>query len=586
MNKRDWIVLAVIVNFGYSNHKNIMSRTGYSLGLVHSSLKKLVDGGFLDDEYRVTEKARLYMEETRPRRAVILAAGMGFRMTPINRHPKGLLQINGEPLIERIITQLKDVGVAEIYAVVGYQMERLEYLTDKYGVKLIYNYDFAKKDSLHSLRLAADKLSNCYIIPCSIWFANNPFNKYEYFSWYAIAEHTDEDSYVRLNRKLELIHTGDEGVGNAMIGLCYLREREAKMVGEQIVRLDRQRRYAKETWEQALFFGNKMITYARTMLGQSAYEINTYEQLRDLDGESRNLHSRRIDLISEVFQIKQDAITDISGLMKGMTNDLMRFSVDGNPYLLRVPGEGSNELTDRRQETDVYAAIHGKGFSDKVIYISPERGFKITEFWEEARVCDPGDEKDVAACIRFLRNIHGMKLEVNHSFNLAEKLEVYETLSDGHLFFSDYGETRKKIVRLIALLDTLAKDTRLCHIDPVSDNFLFVRDELYLIDWEYAGMCDPHIDLAMFCIYANYDKAAVDHVADLYYEGAASDQDRLLIYAYAAVAGFLWAVWCGYKDKMGVSFSEYAIRQYGYAKEFYRHAMELMDKLAPALLSG
>ncbi|MCL1804716.1 MAG: phosphotransferase [Clostridiales bacterium] len=578
--------MAVIVNFGYLNHKSIMSRTGYSLGLIHSSLKKLMDEGFIDDEYQVTEKARRYMEETKPRRAVILAAGMGFRMTPINRYPKGLLQINEEPLIERVIKQLKDVGVGEIYAVVGYQMERLEYLTDKYGIKLIYNYDFAKKDSLHSLRLAADKLSNCYIIPCNIWFANNPFNQYEYFSWYAIAEHTDEDSYVRLNRKLELIHTGDEGAGNSMIGLCYLKEEDAEKVREQIVRLDRQRRYARETWEQALFFGNKMITYARTMLGQSAYEINTYEQLRDLDSESRNLHSRRIELICDVFQTGQDAITDISGLMKGMTNDLMRFSVDGDPYLLRVPGEGSNELTDRRQEAEVYAAIKGKGFSDNVIFISPERGFKITEFWEEARVCDPSDDKDVAACIRFLRNIHGMKLEVPHTFNLAEKLELYERLSDGHLFFSDYNETRKKIVRLIALLDTLAKDARLCHIDPVSDNFLFVGDELYLIDWEYAGMCDPHIDLAMFCIYANYDKAAVDRVADIYYEGASSDQDRLLIYAYAAVAGFLWAVWCGYKDKMGVNFSEYAIRQYGYAKEFYRHAMELMDKLAPALLSG
>ena len=41
-----------------------------------------------------------------PRRASILAAGMGHRMVPINKTPKGLLTISGQPLIERIIEQL------------------------------------------------------------------------------------------------------------------------------------------------------------------------------------------------------------------------------------------------------------------------------------------------------------------------------------------------------------------------------------------------------------------------------------------------------------------------------------------------
>jgi len=40
----------------------------------------------------------------------------------------------------------------------------------------------------------------------------------------------------------------------------------------------------------------------------------------------------------------------------------------------------------------------------------------------------------------------------------------------------------------------------------VPDNFLFVekdgKEEIRLIDWEYAGMQDPHVDVAMFCIYS------------------------------------------------------------------------------------
>jgi thiamine kinase-like enzyme len=91
-------------------------------------------------------------------------------------------------------------------------------------------------------------------------------------------------------------------------------------------------------------------------------------------------------------------------------------------------------------------------------------------------------------------------------------------------------------------------------------------------------MCDPHIDIATFCIYADYDKDAIDRVADLYYEGATEDMDRIMIYAYAAATGFLWAVWCDYKDMKGVNYSQYAMKQYRYAKRFYRYAMQLLDK--------
>lgn len=40
---------------------------------------------------------------------------------------KGLLEVNGEPLIERIIKQLHEVGIQEIYVVVGFMKEKYEF---------------------------------------------------------------------------------------------------------------------------------------------------------------------------------------------------------------------------------------------------------------------------------------------------------------------------------------------------------------------------------------------------------------------------------------------------------------------------
>lgn len=580
MNKRDWIILAVLVNFGYDNLRSIVKRTGYSLGLVNTSLKKLLESGYVDSDFDITDKTRAHMTASKPKRAVILAAGMGLRMTPISNVPKGLLQIGGEPLVEHIITQLHKVGIREIYIVVGHMMESFEYLIDKYGVELIYDNDFANRDSLHSLSLAVEKLSNCYIVPCNVWFSRNPFNEYEYFSWYAVSEFIDDDSFVRLNRKLELVYTDDENGGNSMVGLSYLLEEDAEKLRTQLMEYVLHRKYNHEIWERALFTGSKMMAYARIMLGQSAYAIHTYEELRDLDSESQHLQSKRINYISTMFAIPEDEISEISGLFKGMTNRHMRFSVGGRPYLLRIPGEGSNEIINRHQEADIYSALKGKGISDIVTAISPDEGYKITEYWENSRNCDPTNIADVTACIRHLKKLHDMKLEVAHSFNIRERLERFETLRNSPPSFADYDATRAKVDVLFGLLDRLPADRCLCHNDVADVNFMFLENgDVYLIDWEYGGMCDPHFDVAIFCIFAEYSKEQIDQVIDIYFDGKTSDISRLKVYIYAAIGGFLWSVWSEYKANMGVDFGDYTIKQYRYAKRFYKHAMQLIEEI-------
>jgi len=585
MNKRDWIVLAVIATHGYDNLRMIAQRTGYSLGLISSSLRKLISGGYIDSEHCITEKAREHMAASKPERAIILAAGMGLRMTPISRVPKGMLQVNSKPLVEYIIEQLNDVGITEIYIIVGYMKESFEYLTDKYDVEFIYNQEFAQRDSLHSLYLAEDKLSNCYIVPANVWFSRNPFHEYEFFSWYAVSEYVDDDSFVRVNRKMELVYTEDENGGNSMIGLCYLLDEDAKNVRSRLGELTHQRRYNREIWERSLLDANKITAYARIMLGQSAYAVRSYDDLRELDSESQNLRSKRIKYISRMFEVADDEVTDISGLFKGMTNRHMRFSVGGKPYLLRIPGEGSNEIIDRDKEAAVYSALKGKGLTDIISFITPESGYKITEYWEGSRNCDPASDDDVRECIKHLKKLHDMKLEVAHSFDFLERLEWFETLRNCPPSFSDYDETRAKYLALLEMLGRLPSEKCLCHNDVADTNFMFVDGKVYLIDWEYAGMCDPHFDIAIFCIFMDYDKSRIDNVINMYFDDNASEESILKIYSYAAVGGFLWSVWSEYKRTMGDDFGDYTIKQYKYAKRFYVHAMQLAEKLGVATAS-
>ena len=576
MNSLKQDILNNLIKEPFINQRILAAQTGHSLGIVNRSIKELISEGYLDEEIRPTEKALREAKEKAPKNAIILAAGFGMRMVPINTEtPKGLLEIKGERLIECTIRQLHEVGITEIYVVVGFMKEQYEYLIDEYGVDLIVAPDYATKNNLHSLKTAADHLSNSYIIPCDIWCEKNPYSRNELYSWYMVSDLVDDDSTVRVNRKQELVVQKEQAGGNAMIGICYLLEAEAEIVRERLEELGRDSRYDGAFWEETLYQKDRMIVTARVVHAADAVEINTYEQLREIDSDSSQLQTDAIQVICQALGARPDEVTNITLLKKGMTNRSFLFSCKDKKYIMRIPGEGTDQLINRRQEAAVYQTIAGRKICDEIAYINPESGYKITEYLEGARVCDAENEEDLQKCMKKLREFHGQKLKVDHSFELFGQMEYYESLWEGTpSAYKDYEKTKEHVLQLKDYIEANAGEQVLTHIDAVPDNFLFVKEngkeEIRLIDWEYAGMQDPHVDIAMFCIYSLYKKEQVDHLIDLYFEGNCDERTRIKIYCYIAVCGLLWSNWCEYKRKLGVEFGEYSLRQYRYAKDYYK----------------
>ena len=576
MNNLKQDILNNLIKEPFINQRILAAQTGYSLGIVNRSIKELISEGYLDEEIRPTEKALREAKEKAPKNAIILAAGFGMRMVPINTEtPKGLLEIKGERLIERTIRQLHEVGITEIYVVVGFMKEQYEYLIDEYGVDLIVAPDYATKNNLHSLKTAADHLSNSYIIPCDIWCEKNPYSRNELYSWYMVSDLVDDDSTVRVNRKQELVVQKEQAGGNAMIGICYLLEAEAEIVRERLEELGRDSPYDGAFWEETLYQKDRMIVTARVVHAADAVEINTYEQLREIDSDSSQLQKDAIQVICQALGARPDEVTNITVLKKGMTNRSFLFSCKDKKYIMRIPGEGTDQLINRRQEAAVYQTIAGRKICDEIAYINLENGYKITEYLEGARVCNAENEEDLQKCMKKLREFHGQKLKVDHSFELFGQMEYYESLWEGTpSAYKDYEKTKEHVLQLKDYIEANAGEQVLTHIDAVPDNFLFVKEngkeEIRLIDWEYAGMQDPHVDIAMFCIYSLYKKEQVDHLIDLYFEGNCDERTRIKIYCYIAVCGLLWSNWCEYKRKLGVDFGEYSLRQYRYAKDYYK----------------
>ncbi len=581
MNVQELDILNAIRKNPKVNQREIANQSGYSLGFVNRVVKELQEEKWLSPSGELTKKAKTFIKENQPQRAVILAAGFGMRMVPINTEiPKGLMEVKGEVLIERMIRHLHEVGITDIQVVVGFMKERYEYLIDEFQVKLVVNSEYQVKNNLHSLSKVKSSLDKTYIIPCDIWAEENPFSDFEPYSWYMVSEEMSVESTVRVNRKRELVMIDETEEGNQMIGLSYLMGEEAILVQEKLQEFSKKASYDHEFWECTLQNKNKWIIPSKVMNSKQLIEINTYEQLREIDGNSANLQTDAISIIQDCFKVEVDEIKNITVLKKGMTNRSFLFECQNQKYIMRIPGEGTDYLINRKEEADVYQALENRQICDDVLYMNPDNGYKITAYLEDATNCDAENWDEVEACMTKLREFHELNLTVDHRFDIFGQIDFYESLWNGEKsYFKDYEKTKAAIFELKKWIDTLEKKETLVHIDAVPDNFLFTKDGIRIIDWEYAGMQDPHVDIAMFCIYSLYSKEQVDHLIDLYFKGEVSPMIRTKIYAYIASAGLLWSNWCEYKRSLAIDFGEYSLCQYRYAKEYSKLVLSTLEKL-------
>ena len=62
-----------------------------------------------------------------------------------------------------------------------------------------------------------------------------------------------------------------------------------------------------------------------------------------------------------------------------------------------------------------------------------------------------------------------------------------------------------------------------------------------------------------------------------YFRRDPESEEKLRVYIYVALAGFLWALWTCYKQALGENFGEYGLKMYRYAKDYYKQIMQMIN---------
>ncbi|GHV83202.1 choline kinase [Spirochaetia bacterium] len=520
--------------------------------------------------------------------AIILAAGFGSRFVPITFDiPKGLVPVKGIPMLERQIQQLQEKDIYEIIIVVGYLKEKFNYLKDKYNVKLVYNPEFAVKNNLSSIYYAREYLKNSYILSADNWIQKNIFNTQEDHSWYSCVFMNGEtpEWCVKTDKtgRISAVTIGGKDSW-VMYGPVFLQEAFSKIFKNKIIEYYQRDGTDNYMWENVFIdeIANLNL-YINKQTVDNIYEFESIEELRDFDPVyGNNTLNNSLQTIAKVFSIKESEITGIKSIKVGMTNNSFSFLVGGTTYIFRHPGVGTDILINRYEEKSVYTAIKNQHCTDKVVFIDEHSGIKISEFYQGAVNTNAANIDDVKESMNILRNIHQSGIKVNHRFEIGKEIERYICLCNDKktVQLLGYYEMYKRMKDVLNIIEKTPRSLDvLCHIDCNPDNFIRLTDNsIRIIDWEYAGMCDPIIDIAMYSIYSNYTRKQAENLLGIYLQHLPTEQILLRLYAYMSLGGFLWAIWTEYKQssgsESGVVFGDYGTRMYNYATEFYAEAVK------------
>lgn len=96
--------------------------------------------------------------------AIILAAGMGRRLGELtHNNTKCMVEVNGVPLIDRVLGQLSKLRLNRVIIVVGYEEQRLiNYVGDRFDdvlkIEYVHNPIYDKTNNIYSLALAKQQL--------------------------------------------------------------------------------------------------------------------------------------------------------------------------------------------------------------------------------------------------------------------------------------------------------------------------------------------------------------------------------------------------------------------------------------------
>ena len=257
-------------------------------------------------------------------------------------------------------------------------------------------------------------------------------------------------------------------------------------------------------------------------------------------------------------------VTDLksSPLTGGITNENFRIEVNGDVFVLRIPGADTELLGIVRATECAVSQLAGDiGIGPEVFYVIEPEGYLVTSFID-GKLPPPeqlGQPLNIRRVAEAIRRVHKMDT-IPETFSPFRVVENSAEIA--HRFKVDFPDNFDWLIEQMNIAEAaLLKSPftpRLCHNDLLNANFLD-DGQIRILDWEYAGMGDPVFDLANFAVHHEFSDDQDRWLLEFYFGGVTAE-NWARIKLLKVISDFREAMWA--MVQIGISKLDFDFRDY------------------------
>lgn len=271
--------------------------------------------------------------------------------------------------------------------------------------------------------------------------------------------------------------------------------------------------------------------------------------------------------------------------MGGLTNHTYHVTLnDGKEYVVRIPGEGTEELIVRSDEKVSTELACRLGVDAQMLHFGND-GSKVTVYIPNAVTMSAEtlkQERHICQMAEIFRTMHSCGEDTGVPFEVFDMAAGYEKIiSDKQVpMFDDYAEKKAQVMAIKQQIDKLVNAPKVpCHNDPLCENWVEGDGKMYLIDWEYAGMNDGMWDVADVSIEAGFAWEQDHLLLEKYLGRAPSVTDIKHFLASKIYVDYLWTLWAKARVPYdGQPMEDWAVERYARMKDNLKAFYELKEE--------
>jgi thiamine kinase-like enzyme len=268
-------------------------------------------------------------------------------------------------------------------------------------------------------------------------------------------------------------------------------------------------------------------------------------------------------VIDRVPEWRGRSIT-VEPLAGGLTNSNYRVDVDGEAFVVRIPGTATELLAvDRRNEYHNTRVAADAGVGPRVVHYLPDLQVMVVEFirGRTMTIADLQASGMPGRIVRSLRLLHAApRFHSDVSFFRLIDFFLDIVARRGIRIPEGYHSRLAVLRRIEAALATRPLPTVPCHNDLLPENYIDDGRLLRFVDFEYSGNNDPAFDLGNTCVELGYDEGRITELCATYFGEATRNRvARVKLNMIVSDAG--WTLWAAIQA--AISRIEFDFWRYG-----------------------